>query len=217
MNQQLYKICPECGQPGELQAQLCARCGHAYRTQFTPAGQPVTPPGATDGRTQMGQPWTQPQTFPIVAGVVGGVIALVAFVVLLVIIGLMAEDQSAGPASGAANSSPVLTSSGLFRERPSQVEIPTIRISTDYAGGASLILTGRDGSRYTATCYPRRDAVFQVPAGDYGVELLSPDASVTPRTGLAVFRRYKEYEAGFTVEPHIPWEELPPLRLGDIE
>ncbi|MEJ5296632.1 MAG: hypothetical protein WHZ52_01200 [Armatimonadota bacterium] len=219
MNQQPYKICPECGQPAELQAQLCARCGHAYRTQFTPTGQPVTPPGATDGRTQMGQLWApSPQQQPS-SGVIAAIAAAIGLgallVLLLVIASLFRTPQQQQAASPDETPAPALTSSGIFEERPSKVETPTIRIYTDYAGGAVLILTGTDGSRYTVTCYPNRDGIIQVPAGDYGVELCSQDGSINPRTGTAVFRRFTEYEAGFTVITYPAGEQLPPLRLGD--
>ena len=44
---QPYKICPQCGQVAELHAPQCLRCGHQYRTQFTPPiqqTQAVVPP-----------------------------------------------------------------------------------------------------------------------------------------------------------------------------
>ncbi|BCW99164.1 MAG: hypothetical protein KatS3mg024_1991 [Armatimonadota bacterium] len=218
MNQQPFKICPECGQAADLQAPVCAQCGHAYRTQFTPTGQRVATPESSDGRTQMGQPWVAPQQqrFSGVTAAIVGSLAVVAFLILLVVIASVprtpSQQEVATPQESPA---PALTSSGIFEERPSNVETPTIRIYTDYPGGAVLILTGTDGSRYTVACYPNRDGVIQVPAGDYGVEVCSPDGSIPPRTGTAVFRRFTEYEAGFTVITHPAGEELPPLRLGD--
>jgi hypothetical protein len=36
-----HKICPVCGQPAVLSMSACGRCGHVYRTVFSPAGQPM--------------------------------------------------------------------------------------------------------------------------------------------------------------------------------
>ncbi len=219
---QPYKICPECGQPAELTAQACGRCGHAYRTQFTPAGQPFQTPGAPEQRTQMfGMPPpvppapAQPASSQGPLWALAALIARGAFVLLLLLASVQDGQAPSGVGREQQEAASTLTSTGIFRERPSAVEIPTIRIRTDYSGGAILILTGMDGRRYTASCYPNREGVLRVPAGDYGVEVLSPDGSIGASTGTAVFRRFKEYEAEFTLVTYYPWEEPPPLRLGD--
>ncbi len=36
MQDQPYKMCPRCQQPAVLDAPVCRRCGHRYRTQFAP-------------------------------------------------------------------------------------------------------------------------------------------------------------------------------------
>ncbi len=85
-------------------------------------------------------------------------------------------------------------------------------IYTDVDDGVVLTLTGQDGRNYTLDCYPGRNGRIQVPAGDYSVEVHSLTGAVGPNQGTAVFRRYREYEAGFTA---VPVTDLEPLRLGD--
>jgi len=214
---QPYKICPECGQPAGLHEQACARCGHVYRTQFTQSGQPLAPQEPMDGRTVMVPSLEPPaRSSSATVAAVAGLIGLTALVILLLIVASLPRERSAEQPTGQeAAAPPAMTSSGFFRERPSNVETPTLRISTDYEGGVILILTGVDGCRYTVTSFPGRDGVIQVPAGDYGVELLSHDGSIEARSGTAVFRRFRAYDASFTLVSRYPWEELPPLRLGD--
>jgi len=37
------KACPRCGQRSPLAALYCSGCGHAFRTRFSPTGQPLGP------------------------------------------------------------------------------------------------------------------------------------------------------------------------------
>ncbi|MBM4356033.1 MAG: hypothetical protein FJ109_19965 [Deltaproteobacteria bacterium] len=51
---QPWKVCPQCQEPAQLQACVCLRCGHVYRTRFAPPlgqTQVVLPPPVD--KTQM--------------------------------------------------------------------------------------------------------------------------------------------------------------------
>jgi hypothetical protein len=41
-----YKLCPQCRQPAHLHAPQCENCGHQFRTQFAPPGQPGSQPAS---------------------------------------------------------------------------------------------------------------------------------------------------------------------------
>lgn len=99
---------------------------------------------------------------------------------------------------------------GLFVERDSAVEMPTIYITNIEQDMMRLVLEDPVGHRYEATSTSGQTATLHVPAGSYRVTVFSDNPAVQPNSGDAIFRKHKEYEASFAYS-----QTAEPLHLGD--
>jgi len=91
---------------------------------------------------------------------------------------------------------------GLFTQRSSKVEQPTIKVSHRLF---DVTLTLELTDIYTGRTFVARTSgpptSITVPPGDYRVYVYGDDPTVRPNTGDATFRRHTEYEAVFTSSP----------------
>lgn len=121
-----------------------------------------------------------------------------------------AQPPAASPAE-VPNSGP--SAPGMFTERPSAVETPTIRIRNMSEDPLTLILTAEDGRTYRMMVLPFDTNSIQVPAGHYAASVVSANYHVHPAIGDATFRRRHEYEDAFVTRPWYGFDT--PLHMGD--
>jgi hypothetical protein len=204
---QPYKVCPRCGQPAVLQMPQCRRCGLPYPAQ--PAAAPPPTYGAPLSAASQRELARAPQrslrqqhsnrfAFLLIA-------ALTAVGVYLAMAGIRrphddvtagAAPPQPGPSLFSASGQPGV-GSGLFQERASTEETPTIHVYNEEEGTLILTLTDGSGRRYETRATPNQPGVVRVPAGHYAVEVASDLPGIDTNYGDADFRRFNAYDAAF--------------------
>ncbi|MGC8667694.1 MAG: hypothetical protein ACP5VE_06240 [Chthonomonadales bacterium] len=121
-----------------------------------------------------------------------------------------ASPPPASPTERPGNEAP--SASGMFTERPSALETPTVRIRNDTSDILTLTLIGSDGRAYQLAVPPFGVNSMQVPAGQYAAEVSGLDPNVHPAIGDATFRKRHEYEDTFIT---VPRGFAGPLHMGD--
>jgi hypothetical protein len=217
---QPYKVCARCGQPAVLHMVQCGRCGLSFPPAVAPPYQTTAAPPAPNlsAASQREVARAAPAAgrrrpfLPLLAML--ALIALVAFAADRFVRGAQEVLDRAGPvftgAVGANGPNVSDPTSGLFHERPSGAEQPTIVLGNGAEASLTLVLRGEDGREYRVNCEPNGEARLQVPAGHYTLTISSTSPWIQPNYGDATFRRFKEYDAYFVVDDHAP-----PIHLGD--
>lgn len=208
----IYKLCPECQTPAQVNAASCSKCGHIFRSQYMP------PPAGLPPQQAL---YTPPPPRRTSTGLWVLLAALASFAVLLavaVVLALAKSGQEPPPETASGQPPAPDTSSpggvmtrGMFRERPSQQEMPTVVVENEESDVLTLRFTSADGRQYELHATAGSPGSVQLPAGDYSVYLSSSDPTVEDNSGTAVFRRYRSYQASF----HVVDYPVPPIRMGD--
>ena len=115
---------------------------------------------------------------------------------------------------------PLHAPSGLgFEARPSPVPDPTVTISNGDAVDAIVLrFYGLEDAaqRYEVVVVPGQTTSFTLRRGTYYVEGEPLTASPQKRSGVAVFRRYTEYESSWVVTSTPSYLPPEPLEMGDM-
>ena len=215
MSNQPYKVCARCGQPAVIQMVTCGRCGlpfpHAQLS--SPLAGEMAPGLSAASQRELGQ--THAAARPRRTNT----LPLVVLLALLVLFALAASrlvrgvDAMAGPAfTGAAGLPGAIgdPTSGVFQERPSASEMPTVILDNGAGGTLTLILRSPEGNEYQVQSRVNEERRIQVPAGHYTLSISCDVPTVQPNYGDATFKQYKEYEAFFVLDDYAP-----PIHLGD--
>lgn len=208
-----YKTCPHCGQPMVLSMPRCMRCGYVF-----PVAAPHYDPAilARDRGRPVWAPW-------IIAGVL---FVPFLFAALLVPVFMQANNPAREAStdryrsesgdrggSGSFISAAPREGGSPFTERPSARERPTIFVSNAEGDAIYLELIDADGG--TTTIGARgggQVASSPVDPGEYRVRVYTNNPNVQENTGVAVFRKFREYECVFAYT-----DSSDPLQLGDAE
>lgn len=235
MNQP-HKVCPQCGQPAVLEMPQCRRCGYSYPVLSVPS--PFSQPAMTKEPSHKRRALTG--VLCVMALLVGVLAVGIRSLSVLFSAESTSSDLVSSPrkrimrngppligTQGSSSSLPTgsaltdrqssqptsvpdVTSDGMFKERPSQSEMPTIRVTNLDRDTMIFILRDASGHIYRTQSTNGHTATLQVPPGDYTVEVTDDDPMIRPNHGDATFRRYKEYEATFDASLFAP-----PFHLGD--
>ena len=209
-----HKVCPQCGQPAVLQMDQCRRCGFVY-PGFTPVvdsyGRPLSPAALREVRRPAAHPRRRASTIALLASI--AVIALAAIILArsagrLGVPAARIADRGASPAAPLAGMRDPMA--GMFVERESKAEMPTLAITNDDNDTMHLLLKDGAGRVFHLSAGAYETARLQIPTGRYDIAVTSDDPTIRPNNGDAVFRRYKEYSSTFVRSP-----DYGPIHLGD--
>lgn len=121
------------------------------------------------------------------------------------------NQTEAPPTDSAGSSGESLVARGMFKERPSSAETPTVYITNEDNDLMTVVFRSADGRTYQLQATAGMPGSVQLPAGEYEVFITSNSPMISDNSGTAVFRRHREYYASFyTVRG-----DAPPVRMGD--
>jgi hypothetical protein len=223
---QPYKVCPQCSQPAVLEMPQCRRCGFLYRASpqismasSNLASHPPERSRAERNRVRNRMLFGMLGVLLLLVGVAAGLIRLFSTASARPESGLTQVPQQTlpsrqpslptAPAIGMPDSS-LPSHPGMFIEKDSPREIPTLHVTNEERDTLLLTLWDRQGHVYTLTGPGRQTATLTIPPGEYQLSIVSQLPHAQPNYGDAIFRRRKEYYASFH---HTGFTT--PIHLGD--
>ena len=204
-----------------MEIPTCRRCGAAFSVVATrPTALPQTPRPTEVSRFAPPAPLRKKRD---ATGIILGIGAIL--LIAIVTFGVRAihrasdfhSDMTVGrsfpglpsvPQNGRPGGSDLTGS--MFMERPGNSEMPTVFVENMAMGTLHLELRDKNGRVYQVSCNVNQRVPLQVPAGNYLVHVSSNVPNIIATDGDATFRRFKEYDAPFSIGP-----PSGPMHLGD--
>lgn len=106
-----------------------------------------------------------------------------------------------------------LPGSSPFIERPATIEQP--RITMTNASDENVTIAFYGVISRTSCIPPYQTVTVQLLPGDYTFSIWGD--TIRPRPGIAIFRRYKEYEATWVIDSVPVGTPLDPIMIGDSD
>ena len=203
------QICPRCRFANRFGASFCQQCGGKFeRASSAPVYREARSANKTGNNNLKA----------ILPLILLGIILITAAQWMAQ---LDSSDEVVTGGSGTAvgtdttGNTPSLTSGGLFTERESKTVTPKVLVNNMTRAHLNFQLEGNGGKNYQIWINPWDSAELTVESGEYTLYLTGSDGNIPSRTGVAVFKKYTEYEASFVLESLPYGVEQDPLRIGD--